>query len=338
MIVVSQNKKSHSNKQLYEKHYLSERRRKLTNKLFPDITIKFPRQVTIEESILNDILQSIGQVTPLTEKVTFDFSNSKWIDAEMSSFIGALFEYIDSKNPDVNINITASKGKVLNMLQRNNLLHHYLPDIPKLPDYYQTSVKYDVIEFSKTETEFSDDDVKAVLDYLGTELFDLPSWQANFNTIAEATDFTGQVFEIVRNTYDHSQSSKVIISGQLFPTKDEFRLAIADIGMTIPVTVNFFELNESPAAKIVWALQPGNSSKNRKHARGLGLSTIVNDLRGKGNLTIISGKGLVAVHSNGITDQKILKFPFPGTFIRIVFDHNTSDIQPTEFYTQKNIF
>lgn len=303
-----------------------------------NITIKFPKSVVIEEAVLNDILQSVDLISPLTTRVTFDFNDSTWIDAEMSSFIGALFEHIISINPKVNIHISAPNSNVVSMLQRNNLLHYYLPEIPRLPDNYHTTVKYEVIKFSQKDAGFSDNDVNAVLKYLGTELFSHPGWQANFETIADAADFTGQVFEIVRNTSDHSRSTKVILSGQLFPKKDEFRLAIADIGMTIPVTVNSFEADESPAAKIVWALQPGNSSKNKAHARGLGLSTVVEDLRDKGNLTIISGKGLVVVYSNGTIERKILKFPFPGTFIRIVFDHKISDLKPTEFYAKETLF
>lgn len=70
-----------------------------------------------------------------------------------------------------------------------------------------------------------------------------------------------------------------------------------------------------------WAIQKGRSVKSQKYNIGAGLDTIVNILKGTGNLEIYSGNALLKSHPSGYL--RYVKNPiknFIGTLIEITID------------------
>ena len=135
------------------------------------------------------------------------------------------------------------------------------------------------------------------------------------------------ISEIINNVYDHSRSKfDAYIFSQYYPEINKIKFAISDLGVGIPTTVNEFikQKGNSPLSDfeaMEWAIQKGRSVKSQKYNIGAGLDTIVNILKGTGNLEIYSGNALLKSHPSGYL--RYVKNPiknFIGTLIEITID------------------
>lgn len=278
-----------------------------------------------------------NNINPQTEHINFDFQTTEFMSGELSSFIGALFEHSNSIFPNATISATTSAKqigktkKVTDLLVKNNLLPYYISKINRTPDKFHSTIKYSVINLS--QISFSKQDTIAISNYLNSEIYSHQQWNKNFANNALQIDFQSSIFEIARNTSDHSRTSKIIFSGQYYPKLDELRISIADLGIGIPRTVfnstpNFY----SDSERIDYATQSGMTSRKNEHARGLGLFNIKETLRGSGEITIISQFGTWKQNiEGGVTIQELAN-PFPGTIINITLKQQiTNKISTTDF-------
>lgn len=252
------------------------------------------------------------------------------MSGELSSFVGALFEHSNSSFTNARISATTSANeigktkRVKDLLIRNNLLPHYISKFNRTPDKFHSTIKYSVIDL--TRAAFSTQDTIAISTYLEKEVYSHQQWDRNFASNASQIDFQSSIFEIGRNTSDHSRTSKIIFSGQYYPALDELRISIADLGIGIPTTVyNATPVSYSDSQRIDYATQSGMTSRTNGHARGLGLFNIKETLKGSGEITIISKFGTWKQDINGgVTLQELLN-PFPGTIINITLKQQISN-------------
>ncbi|WP_195307756.1 hypothetical protein [Weissella confusa] len=282
--------------------------------------IIFPSSLYSSPSSINNLLRQFNSLSIHDDNVIFDTSNIKWIDSEVSAFIGALIENLKIRQPTTKLFLkhNTSPSRSEELLSKNNFLNHYLDK--NLYDYNSTgyTVKYDVL--TVTRNALTKNDLTNIYAYLNNELFSHSKWGANFETYKNQLGFSESIFELARNTSDHSRSENLIFAGQYYPTKNQFRLSIADNGLGIPLTVRAgSNATGSDAELINWAVQKGNTSKSNNHARGMGLATIAKSLQNVGELTIISGNGHWKQIDNGTVELTTLSHKFAGTYVRITF-------------------
>lgn len=259
------------------------------------------------------------------------------MSGELSSFVGALFEHSNSSFPKAKISATTSSEKigktkrVTDLLIRNNLLPHYISKFNRTPDKFQSTLKYSVINLS--HGAFTSQDTVSISNYLSKEMYSHQQWNKNFANNALQIDFQSSIFEIARNTSDHSRTSKIIFSGQYYPKLDELRISIADLGIGIPGTVfNSTPAFRSDSERINYATQSGMTSRKNEHARGLGLFNIKETLRGSGEITIISQFGTWKQDIDGCVTLQELVNPFPGTIINITLKQQIKNkVSTTDF-------
>ncbi|APS40975.1 ATP-binding region, ATPase-like [Weissella jogaejeotgali] len=282
--------------------------------------ITFPSSLYTNVQSINNILNQFHGITPEYSDVIFDTENLKWIDSEISALLGALFENLNTRRPDLTLFLRhhTKPTESEKLLFKNNFLEHYLSD----SNYHATTtgytVKFSVIKITNGGLKKSD--LSSVSEYLHEELFSHPKWGANFETYENQLGFSESIFELARNISDHSRSENLIFAGQYYPNKNEFRLAISDNGLGIPLTVKTgAQINDTDVNLIDWATKPGNTSKSGKQPRGMGLSYIGDSLIGNGELIIVSGNGFWKLNRDGIISKNTLSQKFNGTYVRISF-------------------
>lgn len=206
---------------------------KLEGNTITSFTIKIPRNFNSSNiNSLDKILAQYNNIDPQTEHINFDFQTTEFMSGELSSFIGALFEHSNAIFPNAKISATTSAKqigktkKVTDLLLKNNLLPYYISRVNRTPDKFQSTIKYSVINLS--QVSFSKQDTIAISKYLASEIYSHQQWNKNFENNALQIDFQSSIFEIARNTSDHSRTSKIIFSGQYYPKLDELRISIAD--------------------------------------------------------------------------------------------------------------
>lgn len=280
----------------------------------------FPSSLYSNISSINNILRQFNQITPEYTRIYFDTTNLKWIDSEVSALIGALFENLKTRLPGVEMFLYhhMDPSDPEKLLFKNNFLEYYL----EAPNYHAKTtgytVKFDVLKLTPGVLEKND--LKNISEYLNNQLFSHPQWENNFENLENQLGFSEAIFELARNISDHSKSENIIFAGQYYPTKNEFRLSIADNGLGIPFTVKTgAKVFGEDAALIDWATQPGNTSKDNAHPRGMGLSTIKSSLIGVGELIIVSGNGFWRLNKDGKVETSTLKQKFNGTYVRLSF-------------------
>lgn len=283
------------------------------------VNIMLPSSVYSNESTINALLRQFSKIGPLTTEVIYNTANMKWIDGEVSSLLGSLFEKVKTDYPHILQYFVShiTKTKAEQLLIRNGLLPHYLTDFEKIEDSFHTVIAYKVIDL--TEDNAKD----LVFKYLNDEVYSHSQWKSNFSVVEEQAEFSDSIFELVSNVLEHSRSSKILISGQFYPKKDEFRISIGDIGIGIPVTVQ----NETPTLlsdgeRIDWATHKSMTSKTNAHARGLGLHRIKESLTNVGTLIIVSGTGYWKMNEDGFISHSKLSYQYPGTYVKISFSRN----------------
>lgn len=285
----------------------------------PDkVTIMLPSSVYSNEATINSLLKQFSQIDPFTKEVHYNTANMKWIDGEVSSLLGSLFEKVKTEYPQINQYIATHKSKTAaeQTLLKNDLLPHYLP-VEKMEDTYNTAIDFNVIDLTEATAK------NVVLTYLKQQVYSHQEWEKNFSVAEDQVEFSDSIFELVSNILEHSRSTLMLISGQFYPNKDEFRISIADLGIGIPITVQ----NETPhltsdSERIDWATKKSMTSKTHAHARGLGLYRIKDRLTNVGSLIIVSGHGYWKMDDNGHVTQTKLSYQYPGTYVKISFSRS----------------
>ncbi len=267
--------------------------------------IHIPKSIELSQRSLNHILYQIDSLKEQDKEVRFDFSETTWINAELSVFLAVLINKIHKKG--YNLYGAPKIDKVINILAKNGFLEMYGLIEESEPDKYGTVIPFKV---------FKSDDYDKIDNYLKNDVFSKINRHVNSLDLDQITE---NIFEIVHNVKDHSQSNLVLICGQWYPNLNKLSLAIADDGVTIPESFRelFSNTQKSDSFLVDYSTQKGVSTKDVFDS-GLGLYTLKKGFTKLGELKILSKTGLV-IYNENIDKQIDLEAPFPGTLIRLAF-------------------
>lgn len=213
----------------------------------------------------------------LVEDVIIDFSNTTYLEANLSALMGAIF---DATDVFVSIDFANFKPQVQKILQKNDFLSNY--GYPKIEDYYSTTIKY---------RKFKAADNQLFYQYINDELLtkhDFPKMSESFRK-----EFAISLLEIFVNAKIHADCDYVYTCGQYFPNKKDLYFTIVNTGTTIKQNVcNFFNREDISAIQAIqWAIKKDTTTK-QGISGGLGFDTVRRFIeQNKGSLQVISDNG-----------------------------------------------
>jgi len=129
--------------------------------------------------------------------------------------------------------------------------------------------------------------------------------------------------EIFNNITDHATTDVGCAFAQFFPQEKRILVSVADFGIGIPNLIKQFYEFSSDNAAILKAIEREFTTKSQKNNRGFGLDNLVGFVvdNGFGNITIVSGKGIVKIkpisHKQRSFEATDFACSFPGTMFVI---------------------
>lgn len=278
------------------------------------MTITLPNTIKSEFDGYN-YLASLMEILKNCEgtKITFDFQNVRFFEANLCAIFGAIFEYLeDNNNEIVLVNITS---RVLNILRKNEFLIPY--GYEKAYDNYDTTLIY------KKFSPYSD---REFYKYIQEQLLKKNDFPSHSEMLGKK--ITENIFELYENARTHGLCEYIHTCGQFFPNKTNrpLHFTIVDKGINIKENVSKF-LGKNIEAKeaIVWAMQMGNTTKTGSNPGGLGLAVIFEFIeKNKGKIQVISSDGFYEF-ANKKTDTRKLNYSFDGTMVNIAFNLNDTN-------------
>ena len=194
------------------------------------IKYKLPNKIENNYQSFSSLINLYQALIKLfVEDVYIDFSNTSYLEANLSALMGAIF---DDTEVFVNIIFENFQPRVQTILQKNDFLSNY--GYPKLDDYYSTTIKY---------KKFKATDNQSFYQYINDELLtkhDFPKMSESFRK-----DFVKSLLEIFVNAKIHADCDYVYTCGQYFPNKKDLYFTIVNTGTTIKQNVcNYFNRND----------------------------------------------------------------------------------------------
>lgn len=266
--------------------------------------IFLPRTLNNEYPILLELYQQIENILPVLEEkdsVVFNFENIRWINAEMTVFLGMVFSEVTDRGAKVYALLDNLSLKSKEILLKNGFLKHFGLEY-ELDDTYNTTIPF-FREFIYN--------IDVIDEYIDDELLRQIRTKTSEDFLSEIKE---ALLEIIHNVRDHSHSDVLYMCGQHYPRKPSdskkgsISFAISDngIGMieniknkghSFPDSVDYFE----------WAFDKGTSTKEN-YDSGVGLYLLKKKLNGKGEIKIVSNNGYYHIDKTGYTT--FLEFPF----------------------------
>lgn len=270
--------------------------------------LEMPKCIYLNFQCINKILSIAENREKDKSNIAFDFSNTSWIDAEATPFLGVLVQNFQDQNLNIYAKLPENQN-VVKILEKNGFLFTYGLSKNRLADVYGTTIPYSVLN-SRNDDEIDE--------FLENRVFKLIHQHIKKDEIEIIRD---AVNEISHNVKDHSTQSLLYFCGQFYPSKKHIALTLTDNGITIPKKIKHkftSKLAKSDFDLIEWATGHGNSTKNVASS-GLGLFDIKSNIEGIGELTILSNYGYWEQKSDGTKNHHTLSSPYPGTLICLKF-------------------
>lgn len=273
-------------------------------------TVTIPAKITSEFQsvyLLNlEFIKAMSNATPL-DTIVFDFSRTRWIDAEMTVLLSMMFELAIQQVKEVHAEIDNMSEDVKTILRKNDFFPYY-GIASKLVDTFNSTITF-FAEAPSNEVDINKYIKEEVLSAIGDKI---------------SEDFLKEVsyciFEIVHNVRDHSGADFFYICGQHYPKTGILRFAISDIGVGVPAKVKALNSSISSDVEAVeWAFVDGNTTKRRREG-GVGLYSIKDLLHQRGQLKLISDRAYYSISPSGITTSITMQHRFRGTLLCIEFD------------------
>lgn len=268
------------------------------------IKYKFPNKIENNYQSFSSLINLYQALMKLfMEDVYIDFSNTNYLEANLSALIGAIF---DDTDDFVNINFKNFQPRVQTILQKNDFLSNY--GYTKIEDRYDTTIKY---------KKFKSNDTQPFYQYINDELLtkhDFPKMSESFRK-----DFAKSLLEIFVNADIHAHCDFVYTCGQYFPNKKDLYFTIVNTGTTIKQNVcKFFERDDISGMKAInWAVQKNTTTK-QGISGGLGFATVRSFIRqNKGALQVISDDGYWSENVYGRINMKEFSKSFVGTVVNL---------------------
>lgn len=264
-----------------------------------------------------------------SDKITLDFKNTTWFEANLAAVFGAIVELLREENKS--FDIINLDNRIKDVLCRNKFLSEFGHSNTIDP-------KNTVITYQKYKPN-EDDKFKR---YIKDELLSKPDFPKH--SVRLGKKINESIFEIYENARTHGKCKHIHSCGQYYPNKYPKRLdiTIVDMGQTIKSNVNqYLNSSKDGADAIQWAIQYGNTTKTGSISGGLGLDIIFEFIKlNEGKVQIVSSDGYWEYRGKE-TQSHIFKNYFPGTIVNIEFNLNDSSIyklKEEEDVSLENIF
>lgn len=249
-----------------------------------------------------------------SDNILFDFSELKWLDANLLTVIGSIFQAKKGKNRIQYVN-DSIKPVIMNLWARNGFGSYF--KIKKVFDLNGTTVDYKVSNGNNLN-EYSD--------YISKQLLSM----SNLPVMSEGLkkQIKNNLLEIFGNAPMHGKCEQVISCGQVFPAKNILCFTITNIGTTIMDNVQEYFTTilkqPTPSNTIKWATGENHSTKILVNGKsgGLGLSFLKEFIeKNKGKIQICSGNEYWEFNSGIETVNTFNEF-FPGTIVTLIINLN----------------
>ena len=279
-----------------------------------EINIKIPRIIKSNSEGYSNLIGAIRPIFDMQKETTciLDFSDVKWLDANLLSIIGAAIEkrLCDCRIHYINNSISNTQA---DLWGRNGFGKYFNIVIPKR---YDTTVDYKV---------FNGNQAKQFGKYVDDNLLskhDLPVLSP-----ALKRTISNNLQEIFGNAPMHGKCKNVVSCGQYYYTSKQLTFTIVDCGNTIMENVvdYFTYLQEAtPTHGIQWAIVEDHSTKEIVNGKsgGKGLAFLkefisLND----GVMQICSGNEFWE-YKKGNEMCSYIYSDFPGTIVTITINMN----------------
>lgn len=273
---------------------------------------KFPKSIESNFEGYNALMDFYDKIKGLVlDEIILDFSNTKWLEANLIAILGAILNRAQS-NPN-NVRIENLSKEIESLLSKNHFLSHF--GRLQISDYYGTTIKYR--KFKITEE-------KLFKDYLDRELLSKKAMPDM--SVLLRKKINESIFEIFNNAVIHGHCDNIFSCGQYYPKKKKLDFTIVDIGRTIKINVNDYMKNKfSGKDAIEWAVTEGNTTKRGPIPGGLGLSLIREFLKkNSGKIQIISADGYWEQEGDS-KNSNVFSLLFPGTIVNLEFNIKDRD-------------
>lgn len=277
--------------------------------------IYIPEQLTGGYNDINKLYHQVNCILPILNEddiVLFKFEKIRWLNAEMTAFLGVVFSAVTDKGATVCANIDNIPLKTKEILLKNGFLKNFGLDY-EMEDTYNTTIPF----YRSTIRE-----IEQIDEYIDNELLTHIQNKTSEEFLGEIKE---SLLEIIHNVRDHSQTDVIYMCGQHYPRKPlgtqngliSFAISDNGIGLVENIkakkhrfdkTVEFFK----------WAFYKGTSTK-KWHDSGVGLYELKKKLLGKGEIKIIANNGYYSIDKTGYST--FIEFPFDisGTLVIITF-------------------
>ncbi|HEM3628861.1 TPA: hypothetical protein U1C31_001124 [Streptococcus suis] len=280
-----------------------------------DYTISIPKTMDSEYNNIFELYKQLDEVLPAlkqNDRVIFNFENIRWINAEMTVYLGMLFSVVNTQQAQVYAILENLSPTSKAILLKNKFLKNFGLDY-EMEDIYKTTIPFYRSSIKKIEQIDS---------YIDEELLR----QIHNKT---SNEFLGEIkeslLEIIHNVRDHSQSDVIYMCGQHYPRKPfntlngTISFAISDNGIGLVENIKTKHPNFSETVEYFeWAFAKGTSTK-AQYDSGVGLYELKKKLLGKGEIKIVANNGFYHIDKTGYTMFQEFPFDIPGTLVIITF-------------------
>jgi len=274
--------------------------------------IKLPRSFTMDYGQINSILNQLAVIENSdVHEIGLDFTYTEFFSAELSTFLGIIIQHLQSKGYKLSTLNLKADSKIGKILSKNEFLKLVMDRDP-IKDTYNSTIKY---------VKVNSDNINSINSYLENNFIPKFESTVNTNTLNKELEesFKDSIFEFSDNINSHSHSKYLYMCGQYFYNNKELKMAIADMGITIPKNLREHKVlldDVGDEEYINWAMQKGNSTKEIPQS-GMGLNEIKEAMKKLGHMTILSNRGYWRQNYDGTIEKKLLSEPFPGTLLHM---------------------
>jgi hypothetical protein len=239
------------------------------------------------------------------DRITLDFSQMRWVDANLVSAIGGIVE--EARARDNTVRLAELRPRTRSILDRNGFLSG------REFDPHGTTIPYR--RFALTEAkEFSA--------YVGSHLrgHGLPDMSE-----AVRLRLLQGLGELFINSALHSRCQVgAFACGQVYPREAHLDFTLVDMGVGFCANVSRYLRKPVPADEAIdWAISGENTTREGDIPGGLGLKIVKGFVAlNAGSLTILSDRGYWRLDKEGVS-REVLPVPFVGTMVNLRI--NTAD-------------
>lgn len=272
-------------------------------------------RIIIPSSLKTDVagfrfLSNLYINTKQEKQYIIDFSTCTWIEANLCAILGAVIHVNSLNGSKFKIENLADKSFVKNTFLNNGFLEFISNEKSKKENHSGIPfARYDM----KDENEFEEYIYKYILS---------ASKIPNMSDGAKKKIFRS-IFELYQNSVMHSGADQLYVCGQYYMNKGRMALTMVEFGKTFKSNVQGHnsEFVNVPASECIkWAVESGNTTKNKFEAGGLGLDLIRDFLKlNHGKLQINSAEGYWE-EKKGVIFASECDFNFPGSIVNIEFN------------------